>query len=140
MVNIVVNIALPRSRTQDAGWDESKHKRDHGKFSSSGGGSGKSGSQPTGSKEHAKMAAHHEKMAAHHKAKSEKAKKAGMKKAAHAHSMAADGHEGAAISLRQLANGDKRLPPEILHRLVKEAQASARGYAKRAGQHEEAKR
>lgn len=25
----------------DAGWDESQHKRDHGKFSSSGGGAGK---------------------------------------------------------------------------------------------------
>lgn len=49
MTNINITIRLPlhrtvdrSARTIDAGWDESKHKRDHGKFSSSGGSSSSS--------------------------------------------------------------------------------------------------
>lgn len=49
MANITISITGLRLPTRDAGWDESKHKRDGGKFSSTGGsGGGEGGEHPAG--------------------------------------------------------------------------------------------
>lgn len=95
-INLTVNFNRPKALTKDAGWDESKHKRNHGQFASTGGSQGERArarkeAEAKKARDHASdYADEHKKMAAMH-LRHAKAGRAPEKNTA-----AADAHKAAA--------------------------------------------